>query len=325
VLALDAATGETQWERTTTPAGEYVINYPTTVVEGEVWSSWWNGDPDGCEFATVRLDRDGAVVGTDRSAFPWSSAVQSGRHLVQTLGPRCPTATDWPPALLTVRDSRTLETLWSADVGLGTISGGQILSSEFLPLAGCGAPTCTSGVRPERTSAADPAYVSRPGKDVFGVEAGFAGLGGGIFALSRTDGALVWGAPIRSLAASLAADDDHLYVATRSGGPWSGRLLTFDIDGCGGPTCQPLWSAPAAPDGGNTWAPTVAGDVVYVAADDNTIRAFPAGGCGDPTCEEIGRVTLEGRITAMSVAEGRLFVASEVTPGSVYRVTAFEP
>jgi hypothetical protein len=76
---------------------------------------------------------------------------------------------------------------------------------------------------------------------------------------------------------------------------------------------------------GSAWAPTVAGDVVYIARSDNTIRAFPATGCGRPTCEEIGHVTVDGTIKSMSVAEGRLFVTSEDTPGRVQRLTAFEP
>jgi hypothetical protein len=36
-------------------------------------------------------------------------------------------------------------------------------------------------------------------------------------------------------------------------------------------------------------------------------------------------VTVDGRIGTMSVAEGRLVVTSEVTPGRIYRVTAFAP
>jgi hypothetical protein len=72
-------------------------------------------------------------------------------------------------------------------------------------------------------------------------------------------------------------------------------------------------------------APTVGGDVVYVVGTDNTIRAYPADGCGRPTCPEIGRVAVDGVIETMSVAEGRLFVTSRVTEGSVYRVHAFAP
>lgn len=325
VLAFDAASGELVWQHTTTPVGEYVYALPPTIVEGEVWSSWWNGDADRCEFATVRLDRDGTVVGTDRSAFPWSSAVQSGRYVVQALSPRCPTADDWPPVALTVRDSRTLETLWTAESGMGTISGGQILAHEFYPLAGCGAPTCTSDVRPELGPTTEQPLIARPGSDVFGVKGSFGAVNGEIFALSRTTGGVLWGASIRSLNAALAADDDHLYVATRSGGPWGGRLLVYDIDGCGSRSCEPLWSATVDPGGTSAWAPTVAGGLVYVAADDDAIRAYPADGCGRPACDEIGHVTVDGRVDTMSVAEGRLFVTSEDTPGRVQRLTVFEP
>jgi hypothetical protein len=69
VRALDAATGETLWDRTTTPAGEYANAWPVAFVEGELWSSWWQafGEPGRCEFGTVRLDPDGTVVGDDHA------------------------------------------------------------------------------------------------------------------------------------------------------------------------------------------------------------------------------------------------------------------
>jgi outer membrane protein assembly factor BamB len=327
VLALDAASGELLWQHTTTPVGEYVSALPPTIVEGEVWSSWWQGfgEPGRCEFGTVRLDRDGTVVGEDHAGMPWSSPVQSGRYLVQLMFSECPPG-HLPTPTLTVRDSRTLETLWTARANsVGSISGGQILTSEFYPLAGCGAPTCTSDVRAEQGSTTEQPLVARPGSDVFGVRGAFGAVNGEIFALSRASGGLLWRASIRSLDATLAVDDDHLYVATRSGGPWGGRLLVFDIDGCGARSCEPLWSAAVDPGGSSAWAPTVAGGLVYVAGNDNTIRAFPAGGCGRTVCDEIGHVTVDGLITSMSVAEGRLFVTSEDTPGRVQRLTVFEP
>lgn len=328
VLAFDAASGELVWHRTTTPLGQYVRAYPTTIVDGELWSSWWQGfgEPGRCDSGTVRLDRDGSVVGDDDAGMPWSSPVQSGRYVVQLLYPECPGGTVLPTPTLTVRDSRTLETLWTGRANsVGTISGGQILTDDFYPLAGCGAPTCTSDVHPEQGATTEQPLVARPGGDVFGVKGAFGGVNGEIFALSRTTGGFLWGSSLRSLDATLAADDDHLYVATSSGGPGSGRLLAYDIDGCGRPSCSPLWSSPVDPDQGSAWAPTVAGGVVYVARDDNTIRAFPADGCGRAVCEEIGRVALGHRIHTMAVAEGRLFVTSEDTPGRVQRLTVFEP
>jgi hypothetical protein len=111
----------------------------------------------------------------------------------------------------------------------------------------------------------------------------------------------------------------------RRGGRWRALVAVGASDGCGGPTCEPLWAAPVDPDESSAWAPTVAGGVVYVAGNDNTVHAFPAGGCGRSLCDEIGRVTVGGRIGTMSVAEGRLVVTSEVTPGRIYRVTAFAP
>jgi hypothetical protein len=172
VRALDAATGETVWDRTTTPAGG-VHAHPPTFVEGELWSSWWQGfgEPGRCDFGTVRLDRDGNVVGSDDAGFPVSRPVQSGPYVLQVLRPDCPPDIYfWIGATLRVRDSRTLETLWAADADVGTISGGQILAgSGFFPLAGCGAPTCTPTAHGEFPVTVDQPYVAGPDTDVYGV------------------------------------------------------------------------------------------------------------------------------------------------------------
>jgi outer membrane protein assembly factor BamB len=318
VVALDASTGATVWDTTTTPTAERTFTWAPTFVEGELWSSWFQGsdEPGGCKAGTVRVDRDGNVVGSDRSAIVMSSSVQSGHYVVEAHTSECPTSGLWPPTTMVVRDSRTRETLWTADAGMHSISGGQILGGEFYPIAGCGAPTCTSTIHTEWPSNGQP-YIARPHSDVFGVRGGFGGPNGEVFALSRTTGELVWRAAIDAVTATLAADDDHLYVAA------GGRVLVFDVDGCGGPSCRPLWSATIDPGGGSARLPTVAGDVLY-AAGNSTVQAFPAGGCGRPTCEEIGRVTVGGLIRTMAVAEGRLVVTSEVAPGQ-HRVTAFAP
>lgn len=326
VVAVSAATGEAAWERTTTPAGEYVRAHAPTFVEGELWSSWWDGEPDRCGFGTVRLDRDGAVVGTDDSAFPVSAAAQSGPYVVQAEMSRCPSGSDWPPTVLRVRDSRTLESLWTGEAGMGTVSGGQILSPHgFFPLAGCGAATCAPTAQGDEPVTVGQPYVARPDSDVFTVKPGFGARTAGVAALSRTTGQVVWRAATHSISASLAADDDRLYVAASSVEPGRGTVLAFDIDGCGQPTCRPVWSAAAVAGVDVAWAPTVAGGVVYVAGWDHVVRAYAAAGCGRPTCGEIGRLAVDGEIQALSVAGGRVFVVSTVVPGEVYRVTAFAP
>jgi outer membrane protein assembly factor BamB len=317
VVALDAATGDALWRHTTTPTGDRVIAWPVAFVEGELWSSWFQGsdDPEGCRSGTTRLDGDGNVVGEDHDGIVMSGPVQSGHYVVQEETSECPTSGLWPPTTMVVRDSRTGETLWTADDRLEAIAGDLILAGGFYALAGCGAPTCTSTVHGEWAST-EP-YIARPHSDVFGVRSGgFGDFNGEVFALSRTTGEVVWRGSIDAPSARLAADDDHLYAAA------GGRLLVFDVDGCVGPSCRPLWSAPLS--GGTAEPPTVAGDVVYVATIYGAVAAFPAGGCGRTTCEEIGRLQVEGNVTAMSVAEGRLFVLSEVAPGR-FRVTAFEP
>ena len=108
-------------------------------------------------------------------------------------------------------------------------------------------------------------------------------------------------------------------------GSGPGRLMAFDRDGCGSPTCSPLWSVPVPERAG---APAVAGDVLYVAGGDQ-VHTFPADGCTAVACPELAAIPVPGveGIEGIAVAEGRLVVTSLVNTDPAqpeHRITAFE-
>lgn len=326
VLALDAATGATLWDRDVSPpeATNDFANFPATIIEGEVWQDWQGSIPgNSCASGTVRLGQDGTFLGEDRSSFAATVPMQSGRYLIQ-LRWACPFPNPGPRTL-EVSDSRTREVLWRtapATIGDVTVSGDLLITSfGIYALAGCGAPTC-GPVRTIDVGFHDRPIVAGPRDAFFVVKPGFGGPNGQVHAFSRTTGARTWSLNFNAVQAELAVDDEFLYVATSNGND-AGYLLVYDVDGCGAANCWPVWSARAAT---SAWAPTVAGDVVYVAGNDGRVHAFRANGCGFVVCGEIGSVAVPGgNIVSLAVADGRLVASSQVTLNSRYRLTALTP
>jgi len=331
VLAIDLGTGATAWDRTVSPAGASNVftNHQATIIDGEIWQDW-HGTLAGsstCSFGTVRLDQVGTVLGEDRSAYPVALPVQNGRHLVRVHTPTCDLGTPpFPHITLEVSDSHTRQVLWTADpIGYGqpSVSGDQVITpAGGWDLAGCGAASCVRRWSPAITPFGDQPIVGGPGDTFFILKAGFGGPNGEVRALSRVDGTPVWGLAFNAVDADIAVDDERLYVAT-SNGSSAGYLLVYDVDGCGASNCWPLWSAKVAP---GAWAPTVAGDVVYVAGSDGKVHAYRAAGCSFVLCGELGSFAVTGGgISSLAVADGRLVVSSIVTPYERYRLTAFAP
>jgi hypothetical protein len=332
VLAVDAATGATLWDDNVSPAGATGVftNYPSTILEGELWQEWHGSlDRSPCVAGTVRLGQDGAFLGEDRSTYTARMPVQAGRYIVQVRS-ACPFVGPGPVfETLEVSDSRTKQVLWRTAPGTYgdvSVSDGQVITNNAaFDLAGCGAPTCAPLWRPAVTPFGDQPIVGGlggPGGTFFVTKSGFGGPNGEVRALSRADGTSVWGLSYNAVEAEIAVDDERLYVVT-SNGTSAGYLLVYDVDGCGAANCFPLWSSRVAT---SAWAPTVAGDVVYAAGNDGRVHAYRKAGCGLAICGEIASVAVSGvGISSLAVANGELVVSSAVTPNSRYRLTAYKP
>lgn len=127
---------------------------------------------------------------------------------------------------------------------------------------------------------------------------------GTVHAASTTDGTIHWSASVGAgytLAPALA--DGVLLVPTDAG-----SLVALDADGCGSPTCSPLWTT-AATGSALTQQPGVAGGVVLTGDADGTLAAYDLDGCGTATCDPLWVDELGSRITgAPAISLGKVFV-----------------
>lgn len=334
VVALESANGAATWERVLTEPGDTPMFAPqVTIVGGHLWASWLGLPASGVGCGRqVRLDRaDGTVVGEDPGAAGLSVPRESAGHVVQ-MSSFCYEFLD---ADLTVRDTGTLATEWTAPAGdrRYPVGSGVALSADHVyvaaggavdvyPLAGCGAAQCAPAwtVDLHRTVTAGP-VVTPDGQLVVTLAPTLpGGTDDEILSLSAATGAVTWRAPLGGTGAGLAVTGDHLYVTPAGTGPAVGTLVVFAAEGCGAAACAPVWNAPVGVSAG---VPTVAGDVVYVPADGGTVHAFAAAGCGAGTCAPLASVAVDGEVTALSVAHGQLLVSSDTGTEGV--VTAFAP
>jgi len=119
-----------------------------------------------------------------------------------------------------------------------------------------------------------------------------------------SDGAREWQAPMAGSGGGLATNGAVVYAA--SGGT---TLQAFSAEGCGGPTCTPLWTGTLPALSNSNVA--IAGGVVYVGSSSQVL-AFAADGCGGATtCTPIASVsTGSGSVTSVIVSGGHLVVTT---------------
>lgn len=107
---------------------------------------------------------------------------------------------------------------------------------------------------------------------------------GAVTALDAATGARLWTVDVGAAVTEPPALADGVLYAGTAGGD----LVAVAADGCGQPTCQPLWTA-AAGTAAVATQPAVAGSgpdaVVYAATAAGDVVAFAAAGCGQPACD----------------------------------------
>jgi outer membrane protein assembly factor BamB len=110
---------------------------------------------------------------------------------------------------------------------------------------------------------------------------------------------------------SPAVSNGQVYIASFSEPNWNdSKLYVFNASGCGAPTCQPLWSAPAGDFVMSS--PAVANGRVYIGSGDDLMYVFDANGCHAPTCNFLWRGEAIGAqaalISSPAVANGVVYV-----------------
>ena len=318
VRALRLKDGTTAWDRTlvSSPNAGFVFSAPVAFVGDQLASGYGTAvfSPFSTDCALVRLDpHTGAVVSSERTAWPSSPFVTAGSHVAQIT---FPAATNCSPSFLptlVVRDKETFGAQWTATLGtsasnaaLPTVARGQIFAASgshlmAFPVGGCGAPTCTPTWNADLGGFLTlPVPVAGPGRQLF-IDAG------GLTAVDQQTGEVRWKAPLPGSATGIAVAEPTVYVTTVGPEAAGDTLQAFAAHGCGATTCSPLWTA--ALESPSSAPPVVAGGVVY-AGSTGAVRAFDADGCGAPTCPELAHVAVDGIPRNLSVARGRLLVTS---------------
>jgi PQQ-like domain len=332
--SLAPATGAVNWRvgvpgPSFPPSAGAETTYPAVIEGGQVWMSfmrWFFAPPLATrveEGAGVIQNLDtGALLGpfhVDGINFvSWPTAVVplSDGQVYETR------SSDAGPGILRVRTSVDgAPVSWTADGGTGTtrpvVSGDRVTDADggtvrSFTLTGCGASTCSPTWTVDVGAPVSSLTVA--GDHVLAATAPASGGSPAVIALAG-DGTESWRVDLPAPATSLAVDGSTLFITSGD------QLLALPQDGCGAPTCTPVWIGDlGGPAAGNA---VVAGRVVYAARSDGGVRAFDAAGCGSPECEPLGEVTTEATPIALVVADGRLFVSTRA--GSDHTVTAFAP
>jgi outer membrane protein assembly factor BamB len=95
-------------------------------------------------------------------------------------------------------------------------------------------------------------------------------------------------------------------------GSFDGQLYTFNANGCGFSSCNPLWIGLMDNQYSTVSSPAVANGIVYIGSEDHKLFAFAANGCGQNTCSPLWTATTAGAIdSGPLVANGIVYVGSE--------------
>ena len=141
----------------------------------------------------------------------------------------------------------------------------------------------------------------------------FVSSNGTLYAVESLNGTELWTADLGGTVSGRASPivaNNTLYVLS------TGGLFAFSTDGCGAPSCAPLWKGDVIP--GQATTPVVGKDLVFATGeypsdeDEEALYAFPVGGCGEDVCEPVwvhrpGDFPLQ----SPSYARGRVYLPTE--------------
>lgn len=319
IYSFDARTGAARWQ--------YSSESITWAGQPWVWRDHVLANVYDGERAVVELDADtGVETGTipgqylagmrhDTAAL-WSSEIGCIRYCF-----------DWDT--LTVEDLDTGEILfsdhfnttgelpevtvgseWLLHTGVGFLHDDIFLPAEGLRAYSMSNPQldCSLVVViklcPDWSVALPPSYLatyppvlSEDGSVVYAGATGY----------DTATGEVLWAPSVSDVAGPSALAEGTLFSAGRN----EELLRAFPADGCGAPTCEPLWSGELGFEPDSVLQPAVAGGVVFVAGLQGQLAAFDASGCGTPTCAPLWTASVGSRITGSpAVNNGQLYVGT---------------
>jgi hypothetical protein len=355
VQAFTRRTGAPAWERDLAVSDNPLL----PLASGPTFSGasvWFGVVPSGSDpVFDTRFDRLDPAAGTTSG-----SLVETAGYAATpvTAGPIIAyTATDLSivTGTLVVRDASTPSTRWTASL-TGQPSGtvvahGQVYVTAGTTLyafaaTGCGAATCPptwTATVPGATSASvvsatDDGQVLVTAHGTTPGGPGLDPVATASLTAYRSDGTLAWqavtpaqpdttGTTGTASIQQVAVADDVIYAAGyvdgQSARTW--YLRAYATAGCDQPSnCPPLWQTDLGTNGSSllTSGLVVAGDVVYLGVNDE-IRTFDAHGCGTATCAPLTQIPVDGNVSNLSVALGRLYVTT--TPNGQPHLTAYAP
>lgn len=234
--------------------------------------------------------------------------------------------------------SPTCQPLWTGQTGAPidsspAVAGGVVYvgstngALSAFPAGGCGALICSALWRGQTAGSIDIASPTVAGGKVLVGDGDFlnvfdaAGCGSPVCQP-------LWKGPAELMSNTPAVANGIVYVDAQpllQGGRSIGVVAAFDLDGCGAPVCDPLWSGINFATGMES-SPVVANGVVYVGKGpasgfpvDSGVFTYPAAGCGQEICDAIGFVQTGPEQFYLSstpaVVDGRVYMGSSESSG----------
>ncbi len=320
--AIDGKTGQIKWSRTLIEGG--TIHTPSLVYhDGLVLVPYQFNQPNApIGGGIISLDpRTGETVGDDQGDAVLGIADAKGSLAVRTrfietspVGPALVEAIDWlytptlayqPSSNVYPRDFAIVgdRIVWS--IGPAVLGFSAACPPNLSIGGGCGNDWITTLDPSLNATALGPVAVDNDSAVVVTDR-------GSVVTINIVTGAVEWTADAGDVVrfAAPAVADGKILVATDAG-----RLEVFAAQGCGAPTCSPLWQGTIGPPlSGPARTPVAAGDLVY-ASYNGEIAVFALGGCRATTCGRLATLTPAGNspdsdLESPVVDDGRVIVGT---------------